>query len=209
MNAMGINQGTAGNISARWNDGFLITPSGVPYDEMEPHQIIFMRFDGSKEGIYNPSSEWRFHRDILASRKEINAVVHTHSLCATTLAIMGLDIPALHYMITISGGDSIRCAEYATYGTQELSDNALKALEGRTACLLARHGVIATGPSLAKALWLAKEVEVLAFQYLHALQIGKPTVLPAEEVNRVLEKVKTYGLQPPAARARARAWRSR
>jgi L-fuculose-phosphate aldolase len=198
MNAIGINQGTSGNISVRFGDGLLLTPSGMDYDALQPEDIVFMRADGSHAGRHNPSSEWRFHRDILAWRPDVGAVVHTHSLYATTLAILGMEIPAVHYMIAAAGGSSIRCAPYATYGTQELSDRALAALEGRKACLLANHGVIATGPSLAKALWLAKEVEVLAQQYLLSLQIGRPTILPDDEVDRIMEKFQSYGPQPQA-----------
>ncbi len=195
MNETGINQGTSGNISARWRDGLLITPSGLPYDALEPADIVFLRMDGSHEGGRSPSSEWRFHRDIIASRGEVHAVVHSHSTYATSLAIRGMEIPALHYMIACAGGNSIRCAPYATYGSQKLSDHALEALEGRTCCLLANHGVIATGPSLAKALWLAGEVETLAKQYVLSLLLGGPNLLSEREIERVVEKFKTYGLK--------------
>jgi L-fuculose-phosphate aldolase len=201
MNARGINQGTSGNISARVPDGFLITPSGMAYDETEPEDIVMMRLDGSYEGRRKPSSEWRFHRDLMVTRPEIGAVVHTHSMFATTLSCLGLDIPAVHYMMAAAGGSSIRCAPYATYGTQETADNALKALEGRNACLLANHGMIVVGPNLKKAMWLAVEVETLAAQYWRALQIGKPNILPDEEIQKVIEKFRGYGQPTESAGA--------
>jgi len=193
MNARGINQGTSGNISARVPDGFLITPSGMTYEETEAGDIVMMRLDGSHEGKRKPSSEWRFHRDLMATRPEIGAVVHTHSMFATTLSCLGLDIPAVHYMIAAAGGSKIRCAPYATYGTQETADNALKALKGRNACLLANHGMIVVGPTLKKAMWLAVEVETLAAQYWRALQIGKPNILSDAEIQKVIEKFRGYG----------------
>lgn len=196
LEARGINQGTSGNVSARWNAGMLITPSGLPYDEMQPQDLAFLPLEGDEpaQGPRPPSSEWRFHRDILASRSEVGAVVHTHSTYATALAILGEHIPAHHYMVAVSGGNSIRCAPYATYGSAELSQNALQALEGRTCCLLANHGVIATGPNLKKALWLAGEVETLAKQCVIARQLGEPYILSEEEMERVLEKFADYGL---------------
>ena len=199
MNAMGINQGTSGNISARYGNAMLITPSGVPYDEMDPKDIVRMPFAGEYggyEGDLVPSSEWRFHLDIMLARPEVGSVVHTHSTYATTLAICGREIPAIHYMIAAAGGPSIRVAPYATYGTEELSKNALKALEGRTCCLLGNHGMIATGPNLKRAMWLAVELETLAKQYYLSLAIGDAQVLPADEIGRVVEKFKDYGPRP-------------
>ena len=201
MNEIGINQGTSGNVSIRWRDGLLITPSGVPYEQLEPQDIVFMDWQGHHAPDQKPSSEWRFHLAILSDRGDVNAVVHTHSLCATSLAIRGMDIPAVHYMIAAAGGASIRCAPYATFGTPELSLNALAALEGRRACLLGNHGVIATGENLYKALWLAKEVEVLAQQYVLSLQLGGPNLLSDEEIERVVEKFKSYGARPKSASA--------
>jgi L-fuculose-phosphate aldolase len=193
MNALGINQGTSGNISVRHGDGLLITPTSVPYESMTPDQIVFMGLDGSHAKTQKPSSEWRFHLDILRSRSEVDAVVHAHPIYCTILAIMGLEIPPIHYMIAVAGGDNIRCAPYATYGTPELSAHALKALEGRQACLLDHHGMIAVGPSLAKTMWLAVEVETLARQYHGCLQIGTPPLLPADEIERVRQKMADYG----------------
>jgi len=193
MNRRGINQGTSGNISARVKEGFLLTPSGIPYDETKPADIVLMRPDGSHVGKRKPSSEWRFHRDIMGKRPEVGAIVHTHSMFATTLSCLGLEIPAVHYMIAAAGGSTIRCAPYATYGTQAVADLALKALEGRNACLLANHGMIVLGPTLKKAMWLAVEVETLAAQYWRALQIGKPNILSDAEIARVMDKFRNYG----------------
>ena len=201
MNELGLNQGTSGNISVRIPDGLLITPSGVPYDELKPEDIVPMRMDGSWSHPLRPSSEWRFHLDILTSRPEINAVVHAHPTYCTALAIRRQEIPAVHYMIAAAGGPSIRCAPYATYGTPELSANALKALEDRSACLLANHGLIAIGPTLTRAMWIAVEIETLAHQYILTLQLGGPVCLPDDEVQRVVEKFKDYGPRPKAAAA--------
>ena len=193
MNALGINQGTSGNISLRHGKGLLITPTSVPYETMQPEQIVFMDLDGSFDPAQRPSSEWRFHLDILKARPEVNAVVHAHPTYSTILAIMGLEIPPIHYMIAVAGGDTIRCAPYATFGTQELSEHAVKALEDRLACLLEHHGMIAVGPSLSKAMWLAVEVETLARQYHGCLQIGTPRLLSKAEIKNVLGRIAGYG----------------
>jgi L-fuculose-phosphate aldolase len=165
-----------------------------------------MRFDGSHGGTRLPSSEWRFHRDILAARSEVNVVIHTHAMFATALACLGAEIPPFHYMVAVAGGDSIRCAPYATFGTDELSRHAVHALEVRKACLLANHGMIAVGETLKGALALAVEVETLAAMYWRALQVGDPNLLDAAEMARVLEKFRTYGQQtrspPPPSRGR-------
>ncbi len=196
MNRLGINQGTSGNISVRIDGGFLMTPTGVHYDALKPDLIVAMTGDGRFSGDVLPSSEWRFHRDILANRPDAKAVVHCHAMFATTLAVLHKEIPAIHYMIAAAGGPNIRCAPYATYGTQELSALALAALQGRTACLLANHGMIAVGPTLARAMWLSVEVETLAAQYWRALQIGKPKLLTAKEIATVIAKFGSYGQQP-------------
>jgi L-fuculose-phosphate aldolase len=193
MNALGINQGTSGNISVRHGDGLLITPTSVPYEAMTPEQIVFMDMKGGFAEGQRPSSEWRFHLDILRARPEVEAVVHAHPTYCTILAIMGLPIPPIHYMIAAAGGPDIRCAPYATYGTPELSAHAVAALEARFACLLAHHGMIAAGPSLARAMWLAVEVETLARQYHGCLQIGKPPLLSKDEIERVRVKMAGYG----------------
>ncbi|MBI4182415.1 MAG: class II aldolase/adducin family protein [Proteobacteria bacterium] len=196
MSALGLVTGTAGNVSARIAGGFLVTPSGVPYDEMTPADIVAMDFAGQARGALAPSSEWRIHRDVLAARGEVNAVVHAHPMFSTVLACLRRGIPAFHYMVAAAGGGSIRCAPYATFGTQALSDAALAALAGRRACLLANHGMIALGPSLEAALALAVEVETLAEQYWRASLAGRPAILAAGEMDRVLEAFKTYGRKP-------------
>jgi L-fuculose-phosphate aldolase len=199
MNAAAINRGKSGNVSARDRDGFLITPSGLPYEETKPANIVHVALDGNPAGARAPSSEWRFHRDIYAARNDVNAIVHTHAPFATTLACLDRGIPSFHYMVAVAGGKDIRCAAYATFGTQALSDHAVHALEGRKACLLAHHGMIAVGESLKTALALAIEVETLAEMYWRALQIAEPTLLSDEEMSRVLQKFETYGQQQSTA----------
>ncbi len=194
MNTLGINQGTSGNISVRFGNGLLITPTSVPYDAMTPDQIVFMAMDGSHVPSQKPSSEWRFHLDILKARADVSAVVHAHPTYCTILAIMGTDIPPVHYMIAAAGGDNIRCAPYATFGTEELSEHAVRALVGRLACLLDHHGMIAVGKTLDKAMWLAVEVETLARQYHGCLQIGKPPLLSSAEIERVRQRMAGYGM---------------
>jgi L-fuculose-phosphate aldolase len=198
LTRLGMNRGTAGNVSARTEDGFLITPSGVPTDRMAPADMVEMDFSGRARGALVPSSEWRMHRDIYAARPEAGAVVHAHAPFCTALACRRIGIPAFHYMIAVAGGKDIRCAEYATFGTQALSDAALAALLGRRACLLAHHGLLAFAADLSAALKLALEVEELAEQYWRVLQLGEPIVLPDDEMDRVLAKFETYG-QPRKA----------
>jgi L-fuculose-phosphate aldolase len=195
MERAGLNQGTSGNLSVRHGDGFLVTPSSLPYDRMAPGDIVAMGWDGTYEGR-RPSSEWRFHRDILRARPDVEVVLHCHSVYATTLACHHRAIPAFHYMVAVAGGATIRCAPYATFGSQALSDAALEALEGRLACLLGQHGMIALGATLEKALWLAVEVETLARLYVQALVIGEPPVLPDDEMERVIAQMRrmSYGL---------------
>ena len=193
----GLNKGTAGNASVRLkengSDGFLVTPSGMAVEDMGAASMVQMQFDGSYEQGKIPSSEWRFHRDILISRADINAVVHTHSMFATTLACLHKDIPPFHYMIAVVGGDTIRCAPYALFGSQALSDNALAALIDRKACLLANHGMIALGRDLDDALAVTVEVENLCEQYWRALQLGEPHILSEAEMREVFQQFKGYG----------------
>jgi L-fuculose-phosphate aldolase len=196
MNDSGLNQGTSGNISVRTETGFVITASGIPYDRMQEHHIVEMELGGVYSGDFLPSSEWRMHLDIFAARPEAQAVVHTHSPHATALACLANDIPAFHYMVAAAGGNSLRCASYGTFGTQELSDNMLIALEDRSACLLANHGMISIGASLRAAFALAVEVENLSRQYALACQIGTPVILDDAEMTNVLERFKSYGKQP-------------
>ena len=198
MNASGINQGTAGNISVRTETGFLITPSSLPYDRMEPGDIVQMYFDGGYDGPRRPSSEWRFHRDILQARPDVNAIVHCHSVYATTLAIHHRTIPSFHYMTGLFGGTTIRCARYATFGTQALSDAALEALEDRMGCLLGQHGQISLGKTLAQGLGNAIELETLSRLYVQALTLGEPPVLDDAEMDRVIQQMRnmSYGNAP-------------
>src|SRR5208282_2547292 len=193
MNACGLNRGVSGNVSARGGGGFLVTPSGLAYEATRVRDIVAMTLDGESRGARLPSSEWRFHRDIYLARAEVAAIVHAHAPFATTLACLGLDVPAFHYMIAVAGGKDVRCAPYATFGTQQLSDHVVRALEGRSACLLAHHGMIALGESLDGALALAVEVEALAEQYWRVLQIATPKLLSDAEMDIVLEKFRTYG----------------
>ena len=195
MNELGINQGTSGNVSARCEGGFLVTPTGIPYDETKPEQIVAMNMDGTFDGSVLPSSEWRFHRDIYAARDEISAIVHTHATFATSLACMDRRIPPFHYMVAVAGGADIRCAAYATFGTQELSNHVIDALKDRSACLMSHHGMIACGADLQTALALAVEVESLARMYWQALQIGEPALLDEAEMCVVIDKFRTYGQQ--------------
>jgi L-fuculose-phosphate aldolase len=195
MNTVGINRGAAGNVSARDGDGFLITPTGMPYDECVPDDMVKVSLDGTASGKRKPSSEWRFHRDIYVARPDAGAIVHTHAPFATTLACQELEIPSFHYMIARFGGDTIRCANYATFGTQELSDAMLVALEGRCACLMAHHGMVVFGVDLKEALALAVEFESLCEQFWRVLQLGTPKLLPPDEMARVVEKFKSYGKQ--------------
>jgi L-fuculose-phosphate aldolase len=195
MNERRINSGKSGNVSARTETGFLITPTGLPYESMRAEDIVAVTLGGVATGPRLPSSEWRFHRDIYVDRPDAGAIVHAHSPFATTLACLGRGIPAFHYMVAMAGGKDIRCAPYATFGTQELSDSALVALSGRRACLLANHGMIAVDGSLEAALALAIEVEALAEQYWRALQIGAPNLLSDAEMDIVLDKFKSYGKQ--------------
>lgn len=194
MMALGINHGRAGNVSVRLDDTrFLITPSGMTYDAMTADDIVEMTVDRTWRGRLPPSTEWRFHRDLYATRTDIAAIVHTHSTSATALACLREDMPAFHYMVTRAGGESIRCASYATFGSQELSDHAIAALVDRKACLLANHGMIATGSTLAATLELANLVEELSTIYLRVRAAGAPFCLDRDEMMRVVDKWKTYG----------------
>ncbi len=195
MNALGINQGTSGNISVREGDGMLVTPTSLQYDLMRPEDIVYVSMQGESRGTRQPSSEWRFHLDILQARPDVHAVVHAHPPYCTSLSILEQRIPPIHYMVAVAGGSDIRCAPYATFGTDELSKNAVQALTDRKACLLAHHGMISTGTSLDKAMWLAVEVETLARQYLTCLQVQEPPLLSEEEIQNVISRMANYGHQ--------------
>lgn len=197
LETSGLNKGTSGNCSIRDTNGFFITPSGLHPKSMKKDDMVFMSFEGnlkeSQKLSREPSSEWRFHYDILKSRNDIDVVIHTHSTFATTLSLFRKDIPAFHYMIALAGGNSIRCCNYELFGTQALSDAALKALQGRKACLLANHGMIAIGRDIEDALNITYEIEQLCEQYCYALQIGSPSILSDEEMNEVINKFQSYG----------------
>jgi L-fuculose-phosphate aldolase len=190
----GLTRGTSGNVSARAEDGFLITPSGVPYDRISSSDVVEMGMDGAvRVGIREPSSEWRIHRDLYLARPEVTAVVHAHPPFSTTIACLRRDLPAVHYEIGLAGGHDVRCAAYATYGTEELSRAVLAAMERRQACLLANHGLLSVGTSLELAFRVARTVETVAEVYWRALSVGEPVILDPEEMARVLEKFADYG----------------
>ncbi|CAK7193021.1 L-fuculose phosphate aldolase [Commensalibacter sp. Nvir] len=194
MTRLGLNQGTAGNVSVRYNDGMLITPTGTPYENLTESQIVFIDKDGNYEAGKVPSSEWRFHRAVYQARPTANAVVHNHAIYSTAVSILNRPIPAIHYMVAAAGGSSIPCAPYATFGSKPLSENVFQCMKTSKAILLQHHGMIASEVTLDKALWLAQEVEVLAHLYLKTLSIQDPVpVLSEEEMTIVLEKFKTYG----------------
>lgn len=198
LDARGLNRGTSGNVGVRCGDGLLVTPSGVPARALTPQAMVLLAGNGDVIGAGRPSTEWRFHRDILASRPDLNAVVHVHSPFATTLACLRLELPPFHYMIAAAGGTTIRCAPYALFGTQELSDHALAALQQRRACLLANHGMIAAGADLEQAVSLCVEVESLCEQYWRARQIAEPAHLSDAQMAEVMEKFRTYGRRAEA-----------
>lgn len=191
----GLNRGTAGNVSLRHGDGFYITPTGMPYAALAVDDIPLLALDGSHAGRRKPSSEWRFHRDLYAARPEVGAVLHAHSPFAVSLACLRRDIPPFHYMIARFGGDTIRCADYALFGSDELSAAALAAMAGRKGCLLANHGLLVAGRDLDEALALAVELEELCEQYWRACQLGQPVLLGAAEMAAVREKFAGYGQQ--------------
>ncbi|MBO0662916.1 class II aldolase/adducin family protein [Jiella sp. MQZ9-1] len=199
MNRSGLNQGTSGNISARHGDTMLLTPSATPYDQMTPEMIVTMPLggeDGEWHGPLKPSTEWRFHRDILRARPDAGAIVHAHPTFATTLAITRRSIPACHYMVAVFGGNDVKCCDYARYGTPELSELVLAALKDRAACLMANHGMIALGGDLDQAMWRAVELETLAKQYYYSLQLdGGPMILSDKQISQVLNGFSSYGRQ--------------
>ncbi|MBI6547434.1 L-fuculose-phosphate aldolase [Xenorhabdus lircayensis] len=196
MNALGLNQGTSGNISARYQNGFLITPSGVPYEKLTPEQIVYVSNEGEYEADKVPSSEWHFHLSCYQARPELNAVVHNHAVNSTAVSILNHAIPAIHYMIAVTGTDHVPCIPYATFGTPELADSVKEEIKHSKALLMQHHGMIAMEVNLEKALWLANEIEILAKLYLKVLPIMESVpVLSQTEMQRVLEKFKSYGLK--------------
>jgi len=195
MNASGLNQGTAGNLSLRCDDGMLITPSGMDYAGLLDEDIVWMDYAGNCKGNRKPSSEWRFHADIYAQREEAGAILHAHPVNCAALACVGKGIPAFHYMVAIAGGKDIRCADYATFGTAELSEYVIRAMENRKACLMAHHGLTCFADDLPSALALAIEIEQLAAIYTRILAMGEAEILADDEMARVLEKFSSYGVQ--------------
>jgi L-fuculose-phosphate aldolase len=192
MNRCGLNQGTSGNVSLRTDGGMLITPSALPYESLQAGDLASVDFEGGTSGTQRPSSEWRFHLDIYRQRPDAQAVLHAHPTYCTALACLRRPIPAFHYMVAVAGGRDIRCAPYATFGTQALSDHVLEALQGRRACLLANHGLVCLASDLPAALALAVEVEHLAKSYLQCLAVGEPAILDDAEMERVLRKFEDY-----------------
>ena len=193
LNTENLSALRSGNISVRHNDGFLITPSGVKYSSLKIDDIVFVSLNGQfDEKKQKPSSEWKFHRDIYKNKREANAIVHSHSTNATAVSAHGKSVPAFHYMVALAGGNDIKCADYATFGTEELSNNVIRALENRKACLMSNHGQVAFEKSLDKAFELAQEIENICHQYINALKIGVPKILSNNEMNKILGQIKNY-----------------
>ena len=193
LNVKNLSALRSGNISVRYKNGFLITPSGIKYSQLKSEDVVFVSLDGKfEEKKMKPSSEWRFHKDIYLNKKEANAIVHAHSTHATAVSTHRRSIPAFHYMVALAGGNDIKCADYATFGTEELSQNIIKALENRKACLMSNHGQVAFEKNLNKAFELAQEIENICQQYINALKIGKPKILSDDEMIKVLEQIKNY-----------------
>ncbi|MDC0127640.1 class II aldolase/adducin family protein [Methylophilaceae bacterium] len=195
LEQIGLNHGATGNCSCRDGDTYLITPSGIETQNLSEDKIVRMNFSGNiVDSISNlkPSSEWRFHQDIMSQRKEVGAVVHTHSIYASTVSLFGSELPPFHYMIAVAGGDSVRCAPYAMFGTQELSDNIINALIDRKACLIANHGLVAIGDNLKEALEIAEEIEHLSQLYIEARKLGEPNLLSKKQMSEVIERFQTY-----------------
>lgn len=198
MNSSGLSAGTSGNLSVRYQNQLLITPSGIPYEKLEPDMLAGLSLDGGYgawQGPFKPSSEWRFHLDLMKERDDVQAIVHAHPPYCTSLAITHREIPAIHYMIAAFGGNTIRCADYATFGTAQLSAHVLEAMRERQGCLMANHGMLVAGGSLDKAMWLAVELETLAQQYFNTLLIGDATILDDAAMADALQAFSGYGLQ--------------
>ena len=198
LDRSGLNRGSSGNVSARLGETMLITPSAVPYDDLEADMIARMPLEGEYgtwEGPLKPSSEWRFHLDLMRARPEFGAIVHTHAPYSTILAIARKSIPAIHYMMAAFGGSEVRCCGYARYGTAELSEEVVRGMEGRTGCLMANHGMLTAGPDLTRAAWLAHELEALAHQYFHVLQIGGGYLLTDAQIADTAKGFESYGVQ--------------
>ncbi len=193
LDALGMNRGSTGNLSVRWGEGMLITPTGMGAEDLTPHDLVWLGWDGGQAGPWKPSSEWHFHQAAYLQRPDLNAVVHTHSTHAAALACLRRPLPAFHYMVAVAGGTDVPLVPYHLFGTQELSQGVGLALRDRDACLLATHGLVAAGKTLAQALKVVQEIESLCEVYLKALAVGEPAVLSADEMAAVLQRFKTYG----------------
>ncbi len=193
LDTLGLNRGSTGNLSHRLGAGMLITPTGIGADDLRARDMVWLGDDGTLRGDWEPSSEWHFHRAIYRARPDLSAVVHTHSVNATALACLERGLPAFHYMVAVGGGDGIPCTAYHTFGTEALSRAVAEALRDRDACLLAHHGLVAGGASLAQAMKVAIEVEALCEIYLKALAVAAPTLLDGAQMTEVIEKFRTYG----------------
>ena len=193
LDTLGMNRGSTGNVSARHGKGMLITPTGMGADGLRPQDLVWLGFDGSMQGDWQPSSEWHFHQAAYLARPELNAVVHTHSTHATALACLRRPLPAFHYMVAVAGGDSVPLVPYFTFGTEALSEAVALALQGRDACLLANHGLVAVGTTVAQAMKVVQEIESLCEVYLKALAVGEPAVLSREQMAEVIAKFAGYG----------------
>jgi L-fuculose-phosphate aldolase len=193
LDALGMNRGSTGNLSLRLGDGMLITPTGMGADELQPQDLVWLGWDGTLKGDWQPSSEWHFHSAIYAARPDLHAVLHTHSAHATALACLRRSLPAFHYMVAVAGGDSVPCVPYHLFGTEALSRDVAGAMHDRDACLMANHGLVAAGPTLAQAMKVLQEVEALCGIYLQALAVGEPVLLTAAEMATVIERFRGYG----------------
>ena len=193
LDSLGMNRGSTGNLSHRLGAGMLITPTGMDADELRPQDLVWLGDDGTLRGDWQPSSEWHFHRAIYAARPGLMAVMHTHSVNATALACLGRGLPAFHYMVAVAGGDSVPCTPYPTFGTEALSLAVAEAMQERDACLMAHHGLVAAGATLARAMKVCQEVEALCEVYLKALAIAEPAVLGESRMQEVIEKFRSYG----------------
>ena len=193
MDALGLNRGSTGNLSLRAGEGMLITPSGMGAEELRPQDLVWLGRDGNLRGDWQPSSEWHVHQAIYLARPDLHAVLHTHSTHAAALACLRRELPAFHYMVAVAGGSDVPCVPYHLFGTEALSQAVAAAMHGRDACLMANHGLVAAGPSLAKAMRVLQEIEALCEMYLKALAVGEPALLSAAEMAAVIEKFRRYG----------------
>jgi L-fuculose-phosphate aldolase len=193
LDALGMNRGSTGNLSLRHGEGMLITPTGMGADELRAQDMVWVAWDGSVQGAWQPSSEWHFHQAIYLKRPDLQAVVHTHSTYATALACLRRDLPSFHYMIAVAGGDSVPCVPYHLFGTEALSNAVAGAMQDRDACLMANHGLVAAGATLAKAMKVVQEVDSLCQIYLQCLAVGEPALLSKAEMAQVIDRFKTYG----------------